>query len=56
LHNKAVYTARSNLDIWNEYIKEKEKNVEKLLFEIEKNVSIEEKEKYNSAKLKDFLN
>lgn len=56
LHNKAVYTARNNLDIWNEYLKENEKNVEKLLFDIEKNVSIEEKEKFNSAKLKDFLN
>lgn len=56
LHNRAVCTARNNLDIWREYLKEEEKNVEKLLFEIEKNVSVDEKEKYNSAKLKDFLN
>ena len=56
LHAKAVYTARNNINIWNDYLKENKKNVEKLLFDIEKNVSTEAKEKYNSAKLKDFLN
>lgn len=56
LHYKAVYTASENLTIWNDYLQDKEKNIKKLLQNIEKNVSKIEKEKYKEVKLRDFLN
>lgn len=56
LHKMAVCTAKENIDIWNKYLQEKEKDLDKLLRNIEKNISKIEKEKYKTVKLKEFLN
>lgn len=55
LHSKAVHTALENLYIWDDYLQNKEKDIMKLLLNIEKNISNIEKKKYKEVKLRDFL-
>lgn len=56
LHKEAVYVAKENINIWNKYLEDNERDLDKLLVDIEKNISKSEKDKYRTVKLKEFLN
>lgn len=55
LHQEAVIMARKNLDNWKNYLLKEDKNIEELIYSIEKNVPKLKKEMYKGTRLKEYL-